>query len=109
MKCIWGLVILPICHEMAWKFFLVIITYLSCHFLNLHFVKISNMASYAHKTHVDSSTRQLNLVHMDACGPMPTRSFGGALYFITSIDDTIRNVWVYLIRGKDDLYPNFIK
>ena len=63
----------------------------------------------AHKTNVNSSTKPLDLVHTDVCGPMPTRSLGGALYFVTFIDDATRKVWVYPIKAKDDVYHVFRK
>ena len=31
---------------------------------------------------------------------MPTRSLGGALYFVTLIDNATRKVWVYLIKVR---------
>ena len=34
-----------------------------------------------------SSTRKLELVHSDVCGPMQTESFGGCRYFVAFIDD----------------------
>ena len=40
--------------------------------------------------HKRGSTRKsepLELVHSDVCGPMPMASMGGALYFVTFIDD----------------------
>ena len=40
---------------------------------------------------------------------MPTRSLGGALCFVTFIDDATRKGWVYLVKGKDDVYPTFRK
>ena len=51
----------------------------------------------AHKIRVKSSIRPLDLVHTDLCGPMPKRSLGGALYFLTFIDDATTKVWVYLL------------
>ena len=60
-----------------------------------------------HQIRSDSSTQPLDLVHTDVCGPMPTRSLGGALYFVTFIDDATRKVWVYPIKGKGDVYPIF--
>ena len=45
----------------------------------------------ARPSHKKSCAKQnnepLELVHCDVCGPMPTISLGGALYFITFIDD----------------------
>ena len=57
----------------------------------------------------DSSTQPLDLVHTDVCGPMPTRSLGGAVYFVTFIDDATRKVWVYPIKEKGDVYSIFKK
>ena len=35
----------------------------------------------------------LQLVHSDMCGPIPIMLMGGALYFVTFIDDYSRKVW----------------
>jgi hypothetical protein len=40
----------------------------------------------------------LDLVHTDVCGPMQTRSLGGAFYFLLFIDDCTRYTWVYFLR-----------
>lgn len=39
----------------------------------------------------------LELVHIDICGPMQSRSLGGAYYFLLFNDDFIRFSWVYFI------------
>ena len=52
-------------------------------------------------THKKGSTRKterLQLVHSDVCGPMSMALMGGALYFVTFIDDFSRKVWVYPLR-----------
>ena len=36
----------------------------------------------------------LELVHSDVCGPMKTKSLGGALYFVTFTNDHSRKIWV---------------
>jgi hypothetical protein len=36
----------------------------------------------------------LELVHSDACAPLKLRSIGGALYFVTFIDDYSRKLCV---------------
>ena len=36
------------------------------------------------------STRKLQMVHSDVCGPMHTESIGGAKYFVTFTDDYTR-------------------
>jgi transposase InsO family protein len=46
----------------------------------------------------------LDLVHIDICGPIFTRSLGGALYFVTFVEDATRKVWVYPIKQNGDVY-----
>ena len=45
-------------------------------------------------------TELLELVHSDLCGPMKTKTLGGALYFVTFIDDCSRKLWVYVLKTK---------
>lgn len=49
----------------------------------------------------------LELVHSDVCGPLKVRSLGGALYFVTFIDDYSRKVWVYTLKTKDQVLDVF--
>ena len=61
-------------------------------------------------THKKGSTRKterLQLVHSDVCGPMPMALMGGALYFVTFIDDFSRKVWAYPLRRKDQVLQVF--
>ena len=51
----------------------------------------------------------LKLVHSDVCGPMPSKSLGGASYFVTFIDDSTRKVWVYPLKSKDEVFSTFQK
>ena len=48
-------------------------------------------------------------MHSDICGPMPTRSLGGAEYYVTFIDDATRKVWAYAIAQKSDVFQVFQK
>lgn len=49
------------------------------------------------------SSRILDLVHTDLCGPLPVNSIGGARYFITFIDDWSRKTFVYVLKSKEDV------
>ena len=49
------------------------------------------------------STRKLQLVHSDICGPMQTQSIGGAKYFVTFIDDYSRCCAVYFMKYKSEV------
>jgi len=49
----------------------------------------------------------LELVHSDVCGPLKVKSFSGALYFVTFIDDCSRKLWVYALQRKDQVLEKF--
>jgi len=49
----------------------------------------------------------LELVHSDVCGPLKVKSFSGALYFVTFIDDCSRKLWVYALQWKDQVLEKF--
>ena len=49
----------------------------------------------------------LELVHSDICGPLKVRSLGGALYFVTFIDDYSRKICVYTLKIKDQVFDVF--
>jgi len=36
----------------------------------------------------------LGLIHLDICGPKPTRALSGTEYFVTFIDDHCRKTWI---------------
>ncbi|KAG6528166.1 hypothetical protein ZIOFF_010316 [Zingiber officinale] len=51
--------------------------------------------------------RQLELVHSDLCGNMPTESLGGSKFFITFIDDFTRKVWIKFLKEKSQAFQAF--
>ena len=53
------------------------------------------------------STRRLQLVHSDVCGPMQTESLGGRKYFATFIDDYSRCCNVYFLKHKSEVSEKF--
>lgn len=53
------------------------------------------------------STRKLQLVHSDVCGPMQTESIGGRKYFVTFIDDYSRCCDIYFMRHKTEVLEKF--
>ena len=48
------------------------------------------------------STRRLELVDSDVCGPMQTATVGGKKYFISFTDDKTRISIVYFMREKSE-------
>lgn len=53
------------------------------------------------------TTQPLQIVHSDLCGPMQHTSYGGSRYFLTFIDDYTRKVFVYFLKGKDEVLNYF--
>ena len=53
------------------------------------------------------TTRKLELVHSDVCGPMHTESFGGKKYFVTFIDDYTHCCAVYFLKYKSEVLEKF--
>nr|GEY18498.1 ribonuclease H-like domain-containing protein [Tanacetum cinerariifolium] len=49
-----------------------------------------------------------DLVHLDLWGPYRVTSREGYKYFLTIVDDFSRNVWVYLIKTKDEVFDVFV-
>lgn len=62
-----------------------------------------------HFQYKKSRPQRLQLVHSDICELVQTKSFGGALYFVTFIDDYLRCVKVYCIPSKDQALEKFLE
>ncbi|GJW71282.1 ribonuclease H-like domain-containing protein, partial [Tanacetum coccineum] len=48
------------------------------------------------------------LVHLDVWGPYKVTSRDGFRYFLTVVDDFTRAVWIYMLKGKDDVYDSIV-
>ncbi|GJZ34215.1 putative RNA-directed DNA polymerase [Tanacetum coccineum] len=46
----------------------------------------------------------VELVHLDLWGPDRIASKEGFRYFLTIVDDYTRSVWVYMLKGKDEVF-----
>lgn len=51
----------------------------------------------------------LQIIHSDVCGPLPIKSFSGAKYFVTFVDDFSRHVTVVPIKQKSQVFSEFVK
>ena len=51
----------------------------------------------------NKTTKPLELIHMDLCGPMPVSTFGGSKYVATFLDDYSGYSWTKLIKLKSDV------
>ena len=72
-----------------------------CIFLKQHRESFSNRTWKAREC--------LALVHSYLCGPMETVSFEKTHYFLTFIDDYSRNIWVYFLQEKSEVFSHFLE
>ena len=56
-----------------------------------------------------STSRPLELLHIDLFGPMDVLSMGGKSYGFVIIDDYFRFTWVYFLAHKDETLHTFIR
>lgn len=47
------------------------------------------------------------IIHSDLWGPARVQTMGGARYFIAMVDEYSRNVWLYLLKSKDEAIVAF--
>ena len=53
------------------------------------------------------STKLLEIIHSDVCGPMRVESLGRSKYFLTFTDDYSRYTEVFFIRHKSEVFQKF--
>lgn len=53
------------------------------------------------------ATEVLHIIHSDVCGPMETKSIGGARYFLLFIDDYTRMTFIYFLKAKSEVLSYF--
>ena len=63
--------------------------------------------SFFKPLNVISTSRPLELLHMDLFGPLRTMSLGGNYYGLVIVDDYYRFTWTLFIATKDETYHVF--
>ena len=53
------------------------------------------------------STKPLDLIHSDVCGPLSVNSIGGSRYFVTFVDNFSRYIVVYPMKHKSEVHQKF--
>ena len=61
------------------------------------------------KTGRTPKAEKLELVHIDLWGSSSVASLGDSRYYITFNNDLSRNVWVYFLKNKSDVFETFKK
>jgi len=49
----------------------------------------------------------LELLHNDAFGPVSIPSLGKSVYYVSFIDDFLRNTWIHFLRKKSKVFEKF--
>jgi hypothetical protein len=55
----------------------------------------------------DNKAGVLELIHSDVCGPMPSSSINGYVYYVSFIDDYSHKTWVYFLKSKEEVFSKF--
>ena len=58
---------------------------------------------------VISTSRPLDLLHMDLFGPSRTKSIGGNYYGLVIVNDYSRFCWTFFLRSKDETFIAFTR
>lgn len=58
--------------------------------------------------YMDTMQRQI-LIHIDICGPLPTKSQGDNRYILVIVDNYSRYTCTYFMRNKTDVYKYFVE
>lgn len=72
-----------------------------------HTCPLGKQTRLPHPTRTSFSTRPLELVHSDVCGPFPP-SISGKRYFVSFLDDFTRFSVVYFLETKGQAYDAFL-
>jgi hypothetical protein len=49
----------------------------------------------------------LQIVHSDVFGPVSVPSLGESMYYVSFIDEFLRNTWIYFLRKKFEVFEFF--
>ncbi|GJU51640.1 retrovirus-related pol polyprotein from transposon TNT 1-94 [Tanacetum coccineum] len=76
-----------------------------------HFCDACKMGKQAHASHkaknIVSTTRCLELLHIDLFGPSAIRSYGGNCYNLVMVDDYSRYTWTRYLKDKTEAFNQF--
>ncbi|XP_070007684.1 uncharacterized protein [Nicotiana sylvestris] len=64
-------------------------------------------SSFKPKKYV-STSKLLDLLHMDLCGPMRVQSRGGKRYIFVIVDDYSKFTWTLFLKTKDETFEVFV-
>ena len=71
--------------------------------------KGKHVKSSFHSKNVISTSKPLELLHMNLFGPSRTKSFGGNYYALIIVDDDSRYTWTFFLTLKSEVFKAFKK
>ncbi|GJX25119.1 retrovirus-related pol polyprotein from transposon TNT 1-94 [Tanacetum coccineum] len=75
------------------------------------FCDACNVGKQVHESHkaknVVSTTKCLELLHMDLFGPSAVQSYGGNFYTLVIVDDYSRYTWTRFLKHKNEAFDHF--
>ncbi|GJU70884.1 retrovirus-related pol polyprotein from transposon TNT 1-94 [Tanacetum coccineum] len=76
-----------------------------------HFCDACNVGKQVHESHkaknMVSTTKCLELLHMDLFGPSAVQSYGGNFYTLVIVDDYSRYTWTRFLKHKNEAFDHF--
>ncbi|GKA38569.1 retrovirus-related pol polyprotein from transposon TNT 1-94 [Tanacetum coccineum] len=76
-----------------------------------HFCDACNIGKQVHTSHkaknMVSTTKCLELLHMDLFGPSAVQSYGGNFYTLVIVDDYSRYTWTRFLKHKNEAFDHF--
>jgi Integrase core domain len=76
---------------------------------NCDVCKFSKQSRLPFPLSINKSAKCFDLIHSDVWGPAPIDSYNHFKYFVTFIDDFSRTTWVFLLKGKDEVFLKFLE
>ncbi|GJU53262.1 retrovirus-related pol polyprotein from transposon TNT 1-94 [Tanacetum coccineum] len=76
-----------------------------------HFCDACNVGKQVHESHkaknMVSTSKCLELLHMDLFGPSAVQSYGGNFYTLVIVDDYSRYTWTRFLKHKNEAFDHF--
>ena len=76
-----------------------------------HFCDACKVGKQVHSSHkaknLVSTSRCLELLHMDLFGPSAIQSYGGNFYTLVIVDDYSRYTWTKILKSKNEAFDKF--
>ncbi|GJW54772.1 retrovirus-related pol polyprotein from transposon TNT 1-94 [Tanacetum coccineum] len=76
-----------------------------------HFCNACNVGKQVHESHkaknMVSTSKCLELLHMDLFGPSAVQSYGGNFYTLVIVDDYSRYTWTRFLKHKNEAFDHF--